>query len=389
MKVDSVTQERNKCLIMIEKGIKYAYNDISIVPSTELTTINSRRDCITRNVYGYLPIFTAPMTSVVNMDNCITFINEGIQPVIPRSVDFETRKNALKDNFWVAMSLAEFNQMFVDYSEYHFENVLKDSHFNVCIDVANGHMKEIYDQCIIAKNSSFGKYVLNIMTGNIGNPDTYERICNLKTNMGTCPIDYIRCGIGSGSGCITSSNTSIHYPMASLIDEIRDVREHWEVVNWESNYIPPKIIADGGIRNYSDVIKALALGADYVMIGGLFASCVESAADKYFKNNDGSLTECSQEEAIEKFNNGEEVFSEFYGMASAMGQMSMFGEKKRTSEGITKLLPVKFSIEKWSENMDDYLKSAMSYVGVKKIEFLCDSTRKIIMSNNAKLAINE
>lgn len=375
--------------MIIQEGIKYAYNDISIVPSTELTNINSRRECITRNVYGYLPIFAAPMTSVVSMDNCATFINEGIQPVIPRSVDFETRKDALRDNFWVAMSLSEFSNMFVDYTQSHFEDVLKNGHFNVCIDVANGHMKDIYEQCVIAKNLSFGKYVLNIMTGNIGNPYTYMRICEFKTNINTCPIDYIRCGIGSGSGCITSSNTSIHYPMASLINETRYLRDVWEAKHSLSKYVPPKIIADGGIRNYSDVIKALALGADYVMIGGLFSSCVESAADKYFKNNDGSLTECTQEEAVEKFNNGEDVFSEFYGMASAMGQMSMFGEKKRTSEGITKLLPVKFSIEKWSENMDDYLKSAMSYVGVNKLEYLYGNSTKIVMSSNAKLAINE
>ena len=90
-------------------------------------------------------------------------------------------------------------------------------------------------------------------------------------------IDFIRVGIGGGSGCITTSNVSTHYPQASLIDECYNIKKQLLL---ETEDILPKIIADGGIRNYDHVIKALALGADYVMIGSLFAQCIESAGEK-------------------------------------------------------------------------------------------------------------
>ena len=93
--------------------------------------------------------------------------------------------------------------------------------------------------------------------------------------------------------CITSSNTSIHMPQATLIDEcnkekkniitLRDNRDNLDEPKFNESLFP-KIVADGGIRNYSDIIKALALGADYVMVGSLFAQCIESAGEKTNKN---------------------------------------------------------------------------------------------------------
>lgn len=156
--------------------------------------------------------------------------------------------------------------------------------------------------------------------------------------------------------CITSSNTSVHYPQASLIDECNRYTSHSDD--------DTKIIADGGIRNYSDVIKALALGADYVMIGGLFAGCVESCGDKYIVDKDGSrifIEDQDYDNIYSVMTEGKHVVTEFFGMASAQGQISIDGKKTKTSEGITKYVDVKFKLSKWVENMKDYIKSAMSY----------------------------
>ena len=98
--------------------------------------------------------------------------------------------------------------------------------------------------------------------------------------------------------CITSTQTAIHYPIASLIEqcyriklqisettneiaEKRHIDTKYYVksqFNTECCMSRPMIVADGGIRGYADVIKALALGADYVMIGSLFTGLLESAA---------------------------------------------------------------------------------------------------------------
>ena len=68
------------------------------------------------------------------------------------------------------------------------------------------------------------------------------------------------------SGCLTSANTGVHFPMASLIYECYQYKKK-ESYN-------TKIVADGGFRNYDDIIKAIMLGADYVMLGGILNKCL-------------------------------------------------------------------------------------------------------------------
>ena len=75
--------------------------------------------------------------------------------------------------------------------------------------------------------------------------------------------------------CLTSENAGIGYPLASLMKECYEVSQ--------SINNPAKIVADGGIKSYSDILKALALGADYVQIGSLFNKALESCGDTYFK----------------------------------------------------------------------------------------------------------
>lgn len=364
---------------MILDKIGYSYNDVTIVPK-EISNINSRSEINPFMQDDMLPIFTAPMASVVDDDNYRLFIDNKVTPVIPRNIDVDTRKKLLFEGVWVAVSLQEFRELFIDVDDF---DELRHNKFNVCIDVANGHMKQIYDMSREAKHLSFRHhYSVTIMVGNIANPSTYDYICNELTNAGECVVDYVRCGIGSGSGCLTTSNTSIHYPMATLIDEI--YRHKLKNAN------TPKIIADGGIRNYSDVIKALALGADYVMIGSLFASCIESCGEKYLVCDDGGRMHVgTRESANDLFVNGDDLVTEFYGMASARGQIAMSGKKTKTSEGLTKYIPVKTTLQKWSTNMRDYLRSAMSYCDSFSLKQFRGNVDCIINSVNEINAVNK
>lgn len=238
--------------------------------------------------------------------------------------------------------------------------------------------------------------------------------------------------------CITTSNVSIHYPQASLINECKKIKES-AVCN---KYVrkKPAIVADGGIRNYDHVIKALALGADYVMIGSLFAQCIESAGEKTTKSlsqklslrfpierykdfnvdnkgnfkayyTDKYIKEASKiwEEALvnspnkqhaqlsynrriddlkqEKIIGGIDV--KFFGMASADGQKSINGKKTKTSEGITKWLPVKYTLKGWTENMISYLRSAMSYTDCTTLNEFIGKPNLIINSISEINAVNK
>lgn len=219
--------------------------------------------------------------------------------------------------------------------------------------------------------------------------------------------------------CLSSSNTGIHNGIATLINEtyLQKKIVTDEIKNHFTSYkCVTKIIADGGIRNYDDVIKALALGADYVMIGGLLSSLIESCAETFYykKSNGVQLREkifvnqfdpqtiIREEDGLFTITNlnykGEEVcsmvvdklYKRFYGMASKQGQIDLFGSKKRTSEGKEVILDCKTSIYKWSENMNDFLASAMSYCDVNDVnDFNPENVETRLLSQREQAAINK
>lgn len=347
----------------MDDKIKFGYNDISIVPA-KISYINHRSEVNPYYANNKLPIFTAPMSSIITSDNIDNYSK--INVVIPRSFPLKNRIEwFLPLGYFTSFSISETEDLIRNKSIY------KDP-INICIDVANGHMKNLYD---LVRAFKYFYPNSKIMTGNIANPETLK----MAIESG---VDYIRIGIGSGSGCITSSNTAIHYPMASLI---RDCFKYLSDYKWVIGKTNLKIIADGGIRNYSDVVKALALGADYVMIGGLFAECMDSNKDLYIQSN-GDYVKANDEDLQKE---DTQLYHKFYGMASKEG-MNDLHLKKHTAEGICKYIPIKYnSIAQWSENMADYLRSAMSYCNVKTLDKFINRPQWILLSNNAQNAINK
>ena len=374
---------------MLIKEMKYSYNDIAIVPAIK-SNVEHRSEC---NPYtgtlsnSTLPIFTAPMSTVVNEKNFSLFEDNNIIPILPRNFPLKTRIDYLKLGKWAAVGLQEFEDLFVtnDWDMELYPDV------NVLIDIANGHMSKLHKLIYDAKSKYKWNYRFKIMAGNVANPQTYYELAKAG-------CDFIRLSIGTGSGCTTSSNVSIHYSIASLIAETYEIKKKLE----HAGELTPLIIADGGIRNYSDVIKRLALGADYVMIGSLFAKLVESAAPTFYYQNDGkSITEIDPfEHKIDAYHDGtfdideeqliDNLHKVFYGMASRRGQVDINGEKKKTSEGIEKILPASTNLHKWKENMVSYMQSAMSYTNCYCIdEFNPENVDCIVISNQTKESINK
>ena len=390
---------------MILEKIGYSYNDLTIVPA-EISHIQSRSECNPTYENNKLPIFASCMSTVVNTENYEVFEKNGITPIIPRNIPLEVRMAIAELEQWVAMSMSEFNDLFIE----NHNDRKKNINYHICIDIANGHMKSLWGLCLNGKEIA-KDYELTIMTGNIANPATYKKIVNLtyyneELKKWLPTIDYIRIGIGGGSQCTTSSNTSIHYPQATLINECYKIKaecakEETRIDMYTSgpkyNGLP-KIVADGGIRNYSDIIKALALGADYVMVGGLFAAMYESAAPLLLGiyNHAGYLTyeECDYQYTSEEKKRNDiknrNLYKECYGMSTKKAQELIDpNSKKKTAEGKHSILKVQNTIQQWTENMIDYIKSAMSYCSCKTLDEFIGKVDLIINSPGEIAAVNK
>jgi len=338
--------------------MKFDWNDISIVPET-LSSISSRKE-VNPTYSGKLPIFTAPMDKVIDETNVNQFVENNINVCLPRHVKYEVVKN---EDYFYSYGLDEI-----------IEILDKKSQLpkRILIDVANGHMQKLYDTAKKIKQTYGDK--IELMIGNIANPDTYKKYCEIG-------VDYIRVGIGGGSACTTSANVSIHYPMASLISECAYFKSIYDK--------PTKIVADGGFRNFSDIIKALALGADYVMLGGIFNKCLDSCGETFMKDSQSQYYQVDFLKAINAFDAGVDVYKYYRGMSTKEVQKSWNRSELKTGEGITKYNKVEYTLEGWCENFTDYLKSAMSYCDSRNLNEFIGEVRYEIISQNSFMRFNK
>ena len=173
---------------MLIKDKKYSYNDVMVVPA-KISSIEHRAECDVFHKDGYLPIFTAPMSSVVNCLNYELFEQNHIHAIMPRNIEYDIRLEYALNNKWAAFSLSEFENFFCD--EGYVKEYIKKKK-KVLIDIANGHMKKLF--VVVKKAKRLYGESLQIMIGNIANPFTYEEVFK-------CGADYVRIGIGAGNGC--------------------------------------------------------------------------------------------------------------------------------------------------------------------------------------------
>lgn len=356
--------------------IKFDFDDILIVPEVT-TNINSRSEVSVRDHMDKLPLFAAPMDTVVNKSNVNAFLDNGIRVCLPRQAELDQTHISTDENVFYSYSLADFRAIFL--SEY----TIIDERIYALIDVANGHMPAVYD-AIVESKAIYGER-LQLMVGNVANPETYAYLSDAGAN-------YIRLGIGGGNMCLTSEQTGVGYPLASLINEC-----YIKSLNLVKS---AKIVADGGFKKYSDIIKALALGADFVMLGTIFNKAIESAGDEFVKSPMNSIyltfdewVESFQRDFIYGFNaplptkydlmNQGLLYKKCRGMSTKEVQKGWGNAILKTSEGIVKYQKVEYTLSGWVENFEHYLKSAMSYTNSNDLNSFIGQVQYINITENA------
>ena len=339
--------------------MKVDFDDLLIKPIA-ITNINSRSEVNPFDENGMLPIITAPMDTVVGSENANLFHDNKINVCLPRG---EKRTNSM---MFESYSLAQFKKEFYDKNGIEKEDNLP---VYVLIDMANGHIQELVD--VVRFSKEFYGEKIKLMVGNIANPMTYKILSNAGA-------DYIRVGIGNGQGCLTTQQLGIGYPMASLVEECYNISLGLDK--------PAKIVADGGMKKYSDIIKALALGADYIMLGGVLNKCLESCGDNYFQvdpNQDASKVKITNKEAYERYSESKPVLKLFRGMSTKEVQKKWGNEKLKTSEGVVRYREVEYTLSQWVDNFESYLRSAMSYCNARNLVEFTDNSEIIHITNNA------
>lgn len=213
-------------------------------------------------------------------------------------------------------------------------NALASNSINkICLDVANGYTERFVDFLKEVRKRHPGKV---IMAGNVATPDMTEALI-------LAGADIVKVGIGPGSACMTRAMTGIGYPQLSAIIECADA----------AHGLSGFICADGGCRMPGDVSKAFAAGADFVMLGGMFAG----------------HTECLSEQQLAALNDNNSTV-EYYGMSSdvAMNKYSGGVAKHRASEGRVVAVEYKGDVKDTVQDILGGLRSACTYVGASKLK---------------------
>ena len=206
----------------------------------------------------------------------------------------------------------------------------------ICIDVANGY-SEHFVKFVQKTRKKFPQKV--IIAGNVVTGEMVEELL-------LAGADIVKVGIGPGSVCTTRVKTGVGYPQLSAIIECADA----------AHGLGGQIVSDGGCTIPGDVAKAFGGGADFVMMGGMFAGHDESGG-----------------ETIEE--NGQK-FKLFYGMSSETAMEKHAGgvANYRASEGKTVKIPYRGPVENTLQDILGGVRSTCTYVGARQLKELTKRT---------------
>lgn len=340
--------------------INLDYSDILIRPKMGIN-LNSRKDVNLQRIFKFkhgqtrtgLGVFNANMATVGNFSVAAKLLARGMFATLHKhySVDEiggfikESKKeNIPLDNLFITIGLkntdAEIEKLKELESKYGW-----NSPRNICIDAPNFYIQKALD--VLARvRHEFPDSV--IMAGNIASGDICLKLLDYA--------DIIKCGIGSGSACLTRKQTGCGTPMVSLILECADI----------AHSVGGHICADGGIVDVGDIAKAFCLNSDFVMAGGMFAGTDEaegSVIEKHFETN----------EIIDgKHVIQTKFFKQYYGMSSEYANNKFAGgmSNYKTSEGRELLIPYTGSIDKVLQDITGGIASCCTYIGATSVKHM-------------------
>jgi IMP dehydrogenase len=308
-----------------------SFDDVLLVP--KYSDIESRShtnigNALDDNITLSLPVISSPMDTVTQSKMAIAMRKAGGLGIIHRYNSIEEQVNLVLSAQMGGMPIAGAAVGATgDFEER--ACALYDAGVSIiCIDVAHGH------HCLVKKalqtlRETFGTS-LHIMAGNVATLEGFNDLADWGATS-------IRVGIGGGSICSTRTQTGHGIPtFQSILDCAQSDRD-------------AKLIADGGIKTNGDIVKALAAGADFVILGSMLAGTTEAPGEIFQSKN--------------------KKYKVYRGMASKAAQDEWRG-KSSAPEGISTTIPFKGDVKTILDNMRGNIQSGFAYTGAKCIEEL-------------------
>ncbi len=217
----------------------------------------------------------------------------------------------------------------------------------IVIDTAHAHNENV----LTAIKKLKKELSVDIVVGNIATADAAKDLIS-------CEVDGLKVGIGPGSICTTRVVAGIGVPQITAIGDVADVASEFGV----------PVIADGGIRFSGDIVKAIAAGADCVMLGSLLAGTDESPGNEMIING--------------------RKYKTYRGMGS-MGALSKgsdrygkFSGSKFVAEGVEGAVPYRGKVEEVVYQLSGGIRAGMGYAGCRNVQELKQKTSFVRITNN-------
>ena len=286
--------------------ITYSYDDVLLTPQRSKVKSRSEVSLLTKlseNLSLDLPIFSANMDSVTGVKMAIAIAKLGGISILPRfntaDIQIEMLKEIKKEKVKVGASIGIKG----DYLE-RAAALVENNIDCLVIDVAHGHMERVLE---VTKEIKEKFPTTTLIAGNVA---TYEAAKDLF-EMGA---DVVKVGVGPGSICTTRIETGHGVPQLTAILEASRAAKEFNKT----------IIADGGIKNSGDIVKAIAAGASAVMLGNMLAGTDETPGEifesngKKYKKYFGSTSTEQKEKHLENIKNDKNYLKHIEGVSGAV-----------------------------------------------------------------------
>jgi IMP dehydrogenase len=325
------------------RGRGLTFDDVLITPKK--SEVRSRRDPslrtrITKTKFIDIPIISANMDTVTETEMAIAMGKLGGLGIIHRFMTIQEQIAMIQKTKEAGTKLIAASIGVNDDFRERAEKLIQAGCHILTIDIAHGHSIQMIETMKWIKDK-FPE--IDLIAGNIATSDAAKDLIEAGASA-------IKVGIGPGSMCTTRIITGCGLPQLTAIAICSEVGRSYDI----------PVIADGGIKTSGDIVKALAAGADTVMLGSMLSGTIETPGE---------------------IKNGRK---QYRGMASKSAQVSWRGgvPEGMAPEGESTFVTVKGHIHDVIQELSGGIRSGMSYINASSVAEISQNTLFIEMSSN-------